>query len=104
MQHERVLFLPSEAATRPLTLSSLPPSILAQSRVHLSWLAGAAIVAVLAVVPLAAWLQPEAARAMGLPSFRAALALVLLSSAAMIGMVLAGRIARACGADGRTGL
>jgi serine/threonine-protein kinase len=93
MQHERVLRLPSEAAARPLTLSSLPPSILAQSRVHLSWLAGAAIVAVLAVVPLAAWLQPEAARAMGLPSFRAALALVLLSSAAMIGMVLAGRIA-----------
>ena len=73
-----------EAGRRRLTLSGLPPAILEQSRVRLSWVAGAAIVAVLAVAPLAMWLQPEMARARELPVFRAAVVMTFLASAAMI--------------------
>lgn len=89
---DRAFQLHPEAEARRLTLSALPPAIVEQSRVRLSWVAGAAIVAVLAVVPLAAWLQPEAAQAHHLPAFRIALLLTVLTSAAMILMERARRI------------
>lgn len=89
---DRLIRLHTEIGARRLTLSSLPPAILEQSRVRLSWVAGAAIVAVLAVTPLALWLQPEAAQARELPAFRVALVLTVLTSAAMILIERARRI------------
>lgn len=85
---DRAFRLQPEAGAHRLTLSALPPAIVEQSRVRLSWVAGAAIVAVLAMAPLAMWLQPEAARARDLPVFRVALVLTFLASA---GMILIGR-------------
>lgn len=86
---DRVFRMRTEAKARRLTLSALPPAILEQSRVRLSWLAGAAIAGSLAIAPLASFLQPELAAVRGTPVFRGALAATILASLAVIAAELA---------------
>jgi len=82
----------SQPSLTSLSLKSLPPELIQQSRVRLSWVAGAAVVATVLIAVVARFLQPEVAEAQNHPAVRLALAGTVAASLALIAAELSRRV------------
>jgi len=89
----KLVCVQTQPSLASMSLRSLPPDLIHQSRVRLSWVAGATIVATIVMAVLARFLQPEVAEAQKYPAVRLALGGTVAASLALIGMELSRRVA-----------
>jgi serine/threonine-protein kinase len=89
---ERLIRAQSEPGITRFSFTALPPELLEQSRVQLTWVAGAAAIATLAIAWMARLMQPEVAEAQKQPIFQWTVAAVVVSSLIIISLELYRRI------------
>jgi len=83
---KRLVRVPSDTGGARISFHTLAAELVGRNHVHLSWIAGAAIIAFISFALLARQLQPEVAAAQKLPLVRMSILMVVLASGALIGV------------------